>query len=346
MNIRFREETFRGDYSYRNSDEGVKRFPFPFGLDEYMYSVNIERHNGGPAGSIYEFAFDVDEHYVAECRDRAITLERDPGRCISLPHMIDAEWDVLELIMTSLARDYPEHFRLRQDGKHWHWTNLPLGIEQGFVFGDVATLPCPPFEYITRQTQGDFVIMDQRDGDLWADSGMITSQADWSLSFDVGMSFKEWHGPVPRAHEIGVFDRALKYLLMLQLGQPVRRLNWTMTVNPRLDTAPETYPEWGPDRASVTPQNVPEKVHLRVELQALFRLPRSNGVLFSIRAYLASVGDLARYPRWGKRLHRVLRDLPQDLAEYKGLVRYKPMVVEWLSQHDDGAPVEPGTHPE
>ena len=26
-------------------------------------------------------------------------------------------------------------------------------------------------------------------------------------------------------------------------GQPVRRLNWTMTVNPRLDTSPETFPE-------------------------------------------------------------------------------------------------------
>jgi hypothetical protein len=248
--------------------------------------------------------------------------------------------------MTSLARDYPEHFKLRQEGKYWHWTNQPLGIEQRFMFGDAATLPYPPFEYITRQTQGDFVIMDQRDGDLWADSGMITSQADWSLSFDVGMSFKEWHGPVPRAHEIGVFDRALKYLLMLQLNQPVRRLNWTMTVNPRLDTAPETYPEWGPDRTSVTLANVADKVHLRVELQALFRLPRSNGMLFSIRCYLASIGELARFPRWRKRLHRVLRDLPQDLAEYKGLVRYKPTVVEWLSRFDDGTSLEPGTHPE
>jgi hypothetical protein len=87
-------------------------------------------------------------------------------------------------------------------------------------------------------------------------------------------------------------------------------------------------------------------VHLRVELQALFRLPRSNGVLFSIRGYLASIGDLTRYPRWSKRLHRVLRDLPQDLAEYKGLVRYKPIVVDWLSRHDDGAVVDVGTHPE
>lgn len=347
MTIAFKpDETFRGTYTYRNSPKGIRRFPFPFHQDQYMYSVNMEPHTKGPEGSVFENAFDIDEHYIAEMRDRAITLERDPGRCVSLPHMMDAEWDTLELIMESLSRDYPELFTLTKDGDRWHWVNKPLGIDQSFTFGDAATLPCPPFEYITRQTQGDFVIMDQRDNNLFADSGMITSQADWSLMFDAGMSFMEWHGPVPLAHELGVFDRALKYLLMLQQGRPVRRLNWTMTINPRLDTSPETYPEWGPDRASVTPDNVGDKVHLRVELQALFRLPRSNGMLFSIRGYLASMNELATYPRWAKRFHRVLSTLPNELAEYKGLVRYKPTTIEWLSKFDDGEVLPAGTQPE
>ena len=34
---------------------------------------------------------------------------------------------------------------------------------------------------------------------------MVTTQADWSLEFDLGMSFREWHAPVPLAHEAGVF---------------------------------------------------------------------------------------------------------------------------------------------
>lgn len=346
MTIAFKpDETFRGTYTYRNSPKGIRRFPFPFHQDQYMYSVNMEPHTKGPEGSVFENAFDIDEHYIAEMRDRAITLERDPGRCVSLPHMMDAEWDTLELIMESLSRDYPELFTLTKDGERWHWVNKPLGIDQTFTFGDAATLPCPPFEYIGRQCQGDFVIMDQRDNNLFADSGMITSQADWSLMFDAGMSFMEWHGPVPLAHELGVFERALKYLLMLQQGRPVRRLNWTMTINPRLDTSPETYPEWGPDRASVTPDNVGDKVHLRVELQALFRLPRSNGMLFSIRGYLASMNDLATHPRWAKRFHRVLSTLPNELAEYKGLVRYKPTTIEWLSKFDDGEVLPGGTQP-
>jgi len=334
MSITFKHETFREDYTYQNSAKAIKRFPFPFPQDAYMYSVNIEPHRAGVKDSVYEFTFDVDEHYVAECEDRSITLANSSNRYISLPHMMDAQWDVLELLMTSLARDYPKLFSLTRDGLNWQWVNRPLGINQRFTFGDVTSLPMDPLEFITRQAQGDFVLLDQREGNLWADAGMVTSQADWSLAFDVGMNFNEWHGPVPMAAEMGVFDRALKYLLMLQHGAPVRRLNWTMTINPRLDTSPEHYDQWGPDRASVTTANVATKVYLRVELQTLFRLPRSNAILFGVRCYLANLQELASNPEWARRLHRVLRDLPAPLAEYKGLTRYRETAVNWLSQFD------------
>jgi hypothetical protein len=340
------DETFRDDFRYANSAAAIRRFPMPFPADEYMYSVNLEPHVPGPKGSVTEFAIDIDEHYVAECRERALKLAADPRCCQALPHMLSAEWDCLELIMESLARDYPEHFTLTREGNRWHWINRPLGLEQAFVFGEPASLPQPPLEYITRQAPGDWVVMDQRDGDLWTEAGMVTSAADWSLDFDIGMTFKEWHGPVPLAHEMQVFDRALKYLLNLRLGAPVRRLNWTMTVNPRLDTSPETYPNWGPDRAKVTAQNAGDLVHLRVELQGLWRLPRSNAIVFSIRCYLISIRELASVPKWARRVHRVLKNLHPALVDYKGLARYRDAVVAWLAPYDDGTPTTPGTAPE
>lgn len=346
MGLIFKQETYRDDYTFSNSPAAIKRFPFPFHEDKYMYSVNIEPHVPGPKGSVLEFPIDIDEHYVADMRDRAITLKLDPLRCQSLPHMLTAEWDLLELLMVSLSDSYPDHFTLTRDGDNWHWINRPLNIEHRFVFGDTTTLPMKPMEYITRQCQGDFTLQDQRDGDLWVDSGMITSQADWSLDFDVGMSFKEWHAPVPLAPELGVFDRALKFLLMLQQGRPVRRLNWTMTINPRLDTSPETYPQWGKDRTTVTPENVGNKVHLRVELQGLWRLPRSNAIVFSIRGYLIKLDELVTVPKWGRRLHRVLRDLHPDIAAYKGLSRYRDTTVKWLEKYDDGEPTSPGIWPD
>jgi len=340
------DETFRDDFIFSKTPEGIRHFPFPFHEDNYMYAVNIEPHTKGPVGSATEFAIDVDEHYVAEMAERALVLKEDPLRCQALPHMMLAQWDLIELLMTAMSDDYPEHFTLERDGDRWHWINRPLGIDQRFTFGDPATLPYQPMEYITRQCQGDFCLIDQRDNNLWMDAGIATAQADWSLDFDIGMNFMEWHGPVPLAHELGVFDRALKFLLNLQQGRPVRRLNWTMTINPRMDTSPEKYHKWGSDRATVTPENAGEKVHLRVELQGLWRLPRSNAIVFSIRGYLMSIGDIATIPKWGRRLHRVLKTLPPELVDYKGLTRYRDAAVAWLSQFDDGAPTSPGCAPE
>ena len=342
----FSDETFREDFTYKNSPQAIKRFPFPFDRDDYMYAVNLEPHTKGREGSVFEFAFDVDEHYVSEMRDRAMVLSEDPLRCQSLPHMTLAGWDLLELIMVSKARDYPKWFSLTKDGNQWHWINRPLEIDQKFTFLDETTLPYGPMEYITRQTQGDFSLQDERDGNLWMDAGMITSQADWSLDFDIGMNFMEWHAPVPLAHEKGIFDRALKYLLNLRLGAPVRRYNWTMTIDPLLDTAPETYPIWGPTRATLEKGNVGERMNLRVEVQALFRLPRSNAIAFSIRCYLVRFEDLVTVPKWGRRLHRVIKELHPDLAAYKGFLRNRPLMVEYLAQFDDGAPTSPGCWPD
>ena len=43
----FRDETFRDDFSFKNSPAAIRRFPFPFDRDDYMYSVNMEPHVPG-----------------------------------------------------------------------------------------------------------------------------------------------------------------------------------------------------------------------------------------------------------------------------------------------------------
>ena len=346
MSIQFKQETFRDDYTFSNSFEQIQRFPFPFDKDSFMYSVNLEPHTDGRKGSAYEASFDVDEHYVSEMHDRALVLDEDPLRCQSLPHMTLAGWDLLELIMTEKSKDYPELFSLERNGNQCRWINQPLSIDQHFTFGDESTLPYGPMEYITRQAQGDFCLLDQRNNNLWMDAGIVTTQADWSLDFDIGMNFFEWHAPVPLAHEMGIFQRALKFLLNIQQGQPARRLNWTLTINPRLDTSPENYHKWGIDKSTVTPENVGDKVHLRVELQTFWRLPRSNALVFPIRCYLIKMNELVTIPKWGRRTHRVLRDIPPELLDYKGFGSYLDTLVAWLSQYDDGAETSPGVWPD
>ena len=115
--------------------------------------------------------------------------------------------------MVSKSEDYPDLFEL-------HRRRRSMALDQQASWAlmtrspsmDETTLPYGPMEYITRQAQGDFCVLDQRDDNLWMDAGTVTTQADWSLDFDIGMNFFEWHAPVPLAHEKGIFVRALKFL--------------------------------------------------------------------------------------------------------------------------------------
>src|SRR5260221_11276949 len=86
------DETFRNDFTFRNSPEAIRRFPLPFHEDEYMYSVNIEPHLPSLKGSGTEFAFGVDEHYAAQRRKPAIGLAAEPCRFQALPHTRRAMW--------------------------------------------------------------------------------------------------------------------------------------------------------------------------------------------------------------------------------------------------------------
>ena len=119
-----------------------------------------------------------------------------------------------------------------------------------------------------------------------------------------------------------------------------------MTVNPLLDTSPENYHKWGVQKMSVTPQNLGEKQYLRVELQTFFRLPRSNALVFPIRCYLMSFKDIVSKAKWGRRLHRVVRDIPEELATYKGFIDNRPMMLDFLSRYDDGLATSFGVWPD
>ena len=96
----------------------------------------------------------------------------------------------------------------------------------------------------------------------------------------------------------------------------------------------------------MTPENIGDKLHLRVELQSLWRLPRSNGILFVIRCYLISLNELVTVPKWGRRLPRVLATLPDEIADYKGMTRYRQMAIDWLKKYDDGLPTSSGIFPD
>ena len=346
--IEFRDETFRDDFTFRNSPAGIRALPVPVPRGQlHVRGQHRAAHARAASGSAYEHPIDVDEHYVAEMRDRALVLAEDPLRCQSLPHMTLRRLGPARAAHGVPGQVYPEHFALERDGDRWHWINRPLGIDDTFTFGDASTLPYGPMEYITRQSQGDFCIVDQRDGNLWMDAGMVTTQADWSLDFDVGMNFMEWHGPVPLAHEIGVFDRALKFLLNLQPGPA--------GPPPQLDDDHQSASRHEP-RALSALGHGPRDRHARERRREGAPARRAAELLAAAALQRDRVPDPLLSDQHGRARHdpQVGRGgstgssqtLPPELADYKGLTRYRQTTVDWLAGYDDGAPTSPGFFPD
>lgn len=317
-------------------------FPFPFPEDSYRYSTNVEPARGlnrTAAGQWGTTVVEIDAEYRSELDERARILAADPTRHAVLPHMVPAAWDAMLTLMRELDTAYPEQMQLRSlGGDEWLWRNEILGIEQRFRYGDAGTLPEEPLRYITSQVQEDIALLDQRDDQLFVDAGVVTFAADWSFGFDVGMSFLEIHGPVPRVRKEGVITRAHEFLKRLQPHQPYRRTNWTLTIDRRLDVSTEIYPEWGPDRESIQHVDDAEfgrRVHLRVEVQHLIRLPDSGAVMFLIRTYMLPLDQLATVDAWRRRTAEVLADLPEDMADYKGIIKYRDRAASWLRAASD-----------
>jgi len=314
----------------------ISRFPFPFRADTFRYGTNVERARTPvrtAAGEWGSTLVDIDENYSDDLAERARILAADPGRLRVRESARPACWDAVVTVLRDLAVSAADVMSLDVRDGEYRWRNRLLGVDQRFRDGDDASLPGGPLAFLGSQIPDDIVLLDQREDALWADAALVTFAAGWSVGFDVGMTFTEIHGPVPRVHDDGVVARAQRFLMRLQPGEEYRRTNWSMTVGRRLDQSTEALPDWGPSRAAaaaLTGDELAAQLHLRVEVQHLIRLGYSGAILFLIRTYLASLEEVATVPEWRLRLGRVLAELPGDMADYKGLAPFRGAAARWL----------------
>jgi dimethylamine monooxygenase subunit A len=306
--------------------DNLENFPYPFKGSTYRYSNNSIPMNT-------PLSIEVTPDYKEEMKLKRNLLTHHPERCYqSLPHTFTGQWEIVELVMEHLIDQYPEKFSLDIKGSLWTFHNKILGEKHEFTFGVETSLAFEPLDFISRHVQEDFILMMQRDGDLYLDAGQLCFPANWSLAFNLGMKFKSIHHPIPGFNEEGLDDRILQFLMRLEAGNPWERKNWSLMAGDRLDTSLETFDQWGQLRKLVTKENAGELVHIRVEVQKLFRLPRSNGILFTIHTHLLSLEKLASNPEWLKQFYEILSELPPHIAEYKGISLYKEAVMDYLEE--------------
>lgn len=316
-------------------------WPFPDDLDAFRYSVNVEparllrRTAAGEWGATI-----VDlggEEYGAIMAERRRILDDDPHRVRIMPGMLPACWDLLLYYLRDLAASYPAIMRLDEDPRdpdRFRWRNAALGTDQTFVLGDAASLPWDPMTFLGREVPDDLLLVKERDGELCFDAGLVTFAAAWSVSFDVGMTMAEIHNPVPRLTREGITSRAEQFLRRLPVDQVYRRVNWTLSASGSrlLDVSLEELPAWAGDIPALVAAEDWGRLQLRIEVEHFIRLPMTGAVTFNIRTHMTSLEEIRQVPAWRDQLGRVVLELPEDLAAYKGFLDYREPAMAWLTR--------------
>ncbi|WML64827.1 DUF3445 domain-containing protein [Rhodococcus sp. AH-ZY2] len=322
------------------SDLSCLPWPFPEGDRTFRYAVNVEpapRRTETAAGAWGEHIVDLGkshDEYVEMMRLRRSIVEADPGRVQMLPHMTPACWDLMLYYMRDMAASFPDVMHLDVENGGYRWRNDLLGIDQWLVPGDSGTLPEHPLVFIGCQLPDDVLLVTERDGHLWFDAALVTSSADWSVKFDIGMSLHEIHRPVPGLTPNGVTDRAEQFMRRLTTERPYRRVNWTFSAvgSRRRDTSLETMPEWMDDMPRLIAERDWGRIQLRIELEHLIRLPMTGALVFNIRTYMAPLEEIAQVPAWAEQLADIVEELPAEIAAYKGIDSYRRPAMAWLRE--------------
>jgi len=243
-----------------------------------------------------------------------------------------AQWDVLELVATHLARNYPEHFQLEREGDRLRWRNIFTGVMATFRFGDSTTLPSEPLDWIGRQVQEDLVVL-SADASATFVGGQLCFANGWAISDRLGKAFHEVHQHTPRATMPSV-ETGARFLQMLKPGRTYWRMSWNFKLSDQMDMTTQHKPAYKADFArrapKLTAEDVGGAVFIRIERQTFTRLPRSEGLLFGIHTYNSSVAEEATDSRRARCILNVVRGAPRDVKDYKAITPIEGPLVSFL----------------
>lgn len=258
-------------------------------------------------------------------------LERGSRCNRTAPEAIDGACELLEELASYLPERYPQLYRRTEVGLD--------NIVTGESF-NVAERPLKedPMQIAARLVQDDLAIMFERaDGQYYLLAGSILLPGFWRLEDKFGMPLAEIHtsGDVPGFKD--KLQRGMEnFFRRLAPDKPVIRHNYFFQVDDNLAWSESLGSEdqagegghfgWG---SAVDGRGV-EHHRFRSERQTLRRLPRSGGVVFTIRTYFEKVTEIAQEPGVPGRLASGVRGWPESVDNYKGREKWGAALLEFL----------------
>ncbi|KAH8727814.1 hypothetical protein GQ44DRAFT_610523 [Phaeosphaeriaceae sp. PMI808] len=260
-------------------------------------------------------------------------LERGAKCNKTAPEAFDSAMEVLEEFCEYLPQRYPSLF---------HKTAMGMdNVITGESFNVVERpLKEDPMQMAARMVQDDLAIMlEKEDGEYYLLAGSILLAGFWRLEDKFGMPLSEIHtsGDVPGFKN--KLEKGMKnFFRRIQPQTAVLRNNYFIQVDDKLAWSESIGPEDG-ERigwSSAEKNKAISHHRFRSERQSLRRLPRTGGVVFTIRTYFHPVTEICEEPYVPGRLASAIRSWGDDVSKYKGRENYQDVLLEYLDKKHQG----------
>ncbi|KAI9645494.1 hypothetical protein NHQ30_006233 [Ciborinia camelliae] len=285
-----------------------------------------------PLGGWYGPKPELDNHYMKFHDDKAKRIiERGARSCYTDPSAFDGAVELLEELCAYLPERYPTLYKRTPVGMDNLLTNESFNIVERPLAED-------PMQMAARFTQDDLAIMfEKEDGQYYLLAGAILLAGFWRLEDKLGMPLSEIHtsGDVP-GYKAKLEKGMMNFFRRVQPNGPVQRNNYFIQVDDQLAWSSSIGPEDGaPGTVSwdTAKKNKAVEHHwFRSERQTLRRLPRSGGVVFTIRTYFHPITEICEEPYVPGRLASAVRSWGDDVSKYKGKEKYGEVLLEYLDK--------------
>jgi hypothetical protein len=280
---------------------------------------------------------EVDNHYLRFHDDKSRRLAERGPKCVKVdpdPKVYDGTLELLEELTEYLTERYPSMFKRTDVGLDNLLTGESFDTRSDHLTVNGAKES--PMQLSARLIQDDLAIMfEKEDGQYYLLAGAILLAGFWRLEDKFGMVLSDIHtsGEVP-GFKAKLEKGMMSFFRRVKPEAPVLRNNYFIQVDNELGWSPSIGSEDSDGIGWYTAEKNKAIEHhwFRSERQSLRRLPRSGGVVFTIRTYFHPVTEICREPYVPGRLASAVRSWGDDVAQYKGRERYGDVLLEYLDQ--------------
>lgn len=264
----------------------------------------------------------IDDRWAIETAERRrLAAQRRDLVYAALPGSEEACRELLEVVVDWLVRFAPDRFApARESSVLW-------------VLGERIDLEDDePLLVAGRLVQEDLLLLAaDGSGTYRLVAGHLCFPLHWKLGDKLGKSVGEIHEPVPDfARRLG--GPTDRFFQALDVARPVWRANWSLTSTPEL-----CLPDRSDRASTLASERAGERLWLRVERQTLRRLPRTKAIVFTVKTRVVRLDEATRDPAVAAALAARIREMPEAMAAYKGILPIRTPLLAWLDARAVGA---------